>query len=283
MEIALSGHGYGGQNFRGCVQGLKDRLNTIGLAYLNTAEGFMTMADIYRFCEDKLVNTLLDEGQVKAPPVPKTTFWRVAQDVLDFLNVNHTEEKEREKIAERLLADSITEMFQQGSVINEEKWNNASLGERKRMLEKLVEELNRIFGTDVAFSTYYERPTDGMISMGFYRDGYRCLNINEYIINEKNFQEVMTTVVHEMRHAYQHEVIRYPEHYEITEKKAQEWKANFDNYVSPDKDYSRYRRQSVEKDARDFSENKVDYTTPRSTPRSGFSGGGSGGGGGGGR
>ena len=269
-EALLSENGFGGQDFQGLARRLSRRLTVVGENYMRTAKDLIAMAEIYKTCEDRLIRALAGAGGAirPKPAAPKPRMPSGVRDLLDALGVARTRKdtrsgKERERAAEQLLADSVTEIFQQGNVINKQQWQKASLSERTAMLEGLVGELNEVFGTDVRFTTFYEKPEDGMVTNGYYNDNSRRISINEYSMQDQRYEDVMTTVVHEMRHAYQHQVIRQPERYEVTPDNVQAWKDNFDHYNAAEDGYSTYRNQPVEADARAFSENRVEYGSRR--------------------
>ena len=64
----------------------------------------------------------------------------------------------------------------------------------------------------------------------------------------------MTTVVHELRHAYQHAAIDDPERYQVSQETIDAWKESFATYAQEKaKGYQSYRNIIVEKDARKFA------------------------------
>ena len=65
---------------------------------------------------------------------------------------------------------------------------------------------------------------------------------------------MFTTVVHELRHAYQHEAVRHPDKFYVTNETAKAWKESFDTYEQEQaKGYDSYRNILVERDARSFA------------------------------
>lgn len=83
------------------------------------------------------------------------------------------------------------------------------------------------------------------------------LNANKYLYGDMpNVDDMINTIVHESRHAYQHEVANNSERNTgISKETIREWKENFDNYISPYYDFEAYRNQPIEADAFDFSDN----------------------------
>ena len=132
-------------------------------------------------------------------------------------------------------------------------WKTATYEQRQQMIREIVAKINTIQGTKVTNIEFYNQgPQNGMMSNGYYRDSDRSIHINLY--RQQDFEGILTTVVHELRHAYQHEVTRNPEQFIVTEETAQSWARNFKNYITAERSYNAYRSQPVEQDARDFSE-----------------------------
>ena len=109
-------------------------------------------------------------------------------------------------------------------------------------------------------------PVDGGISRGYYTSGTNKITINSWIFDndpEYNSYDLMSTVVHELRHAYQESAVNNPEQFIVTEETLSSWQESMDNYktstgfqaegMDSDKAYEAYRNQAIEKDARKFA------------------------------
>ena len=182
-------------------------------------------------------------------------------NILDMLGIGKYDRdyrdpgKEAEREADAMMSNEIYQELH-SEYMNEDLWNKATLEERKEMINNFVRELNLIYGTNITKNVnfYYEEPEDGMISRGYYTDSKRRVSINTYCIENNSYERVMTTVIHEMRHAYQHEAVRHPERYTVSEETVRGWEKNFRNYVDPDDNYDAYKSQPVEADANGFSQ-----------------------------
>ena len=65
---------------------------------------------------------------------------------------------------------------------------------------------------------------------------------------------VMRTMIHEMRHAYQHAVVNNPDKFNVSEETRKQWAANFNDYKSAKTDgYDAYVEQPIEYDAKRFA------------------------------
>ena len=100
------------------------------------------------------------------------------------------------------------------------------------------------------------------ITWGYYTHGSHTVTLNAQALTDSkgnwDFYELLETVSHELRHAYQHEAIDHPTDYMVSEETIDIWKENFKNYISSGDDYQGYRNQPVEVDARDFQVSRDD-------------------------
>ena len=93
---------------------------------------------------------------------------------------------------------------------------------------------------------------------GYYNDKNKTIAINiEQIVEEpmtiESAKELLITVFHELRHAYQHYAARNPSQYGADKLTASIWRTNYKNYVQCSKNPKRYYIQPVEQDARNFA------------------------------
>ena len=119
---------------------------------------------------------------------------------------------------------------------------------------------------EVTINWDYLPAKDGYVTKGSYSDGSRSVMINEWILENKSGDDSYTlfsTVVHEMRHYYQHEAIRNPDQFITTQETLDSWKSSIDNYkssagymregMSREEAHKAYRAQTIEVDARSFA------------------------------
>ena len=149
-------------------------------------------------------------------------------------------------------------------------WENASTEEKKEILNDYLQEVAGVMGLQIGeiYFTYSEGTPDGYVS-GSYSERYHLVRINEWVIENggkngvKDSYELLSTVVHEMRHAYQNAACEHPEQFVVTEETIQSWQNSFDGYKGVDEfmeegmdaeeAYRAYKEQSVEEDARWFA------------------------------
>ena len=105
--------------------------------------------------------------------------------------------------------------------------------------------------------------------MGSYDPDTDILYINEWVLknagigNTLDSYDLMTTIVHELRHKYQRDACANPDQFVVTEETIQSWQENIDNYKNKSEfeedgmgareAFKAYRDQTIEKDARRFA------------------------------
>ena len=91
-------------------------------------------------------------------------------------------------------------------------------------------------------------------NLGAFDPVTKRIDLNAELLCNANPKEVMETVMHESRHAYQDFAINNPEKVSVNSDTIATWKYNFDHYISPEYDYEAYYYQPIEADANDFAE-----------------------------
>lgn len=80
------------------------------------------------------------------------------------------------------------------------------------------------------------------------------LNIDILMCNDgRLLRDIVDTIIHECRHAFQYKAIEFPEECGVDPNTALEWLNNFTHYISPQINFRRYYYQPVEYDARNFA------------------------------
>jgi hypothetical protein len=140
-----------------------------------------------------------------------------------------------------------TERYNQGT------WRNLSVVERKDVLRNLLIDMNSIFGTDVSTDIDFFYEQSG--SRGEYASSSNNVKINEFILAKDSSYQLMQTIIHEMRHAYQHHSVRNEKRVLVSSQTIKAWENNFNNYKSPSYGctFEEYLSQPVEWDAKNFA------------------------------
>lgn len=220
----------------------------------------------FDICENKIAGSSINasislEAEEESDGTEKRSWWQrlwdwITQKDIDTSYTATTSEQEH-ACDERMREDINTLLGQDR--FSESTWAAASVEERKEILEAFMAEVAGILGVEVASSITFtwDDDSDGMLNYGAYSHGSRSVRINEWILGHMSPDEsyhLMTTIVHELRHAYQHNAVDHPERYQVSKETIDAWKHSFDTYAEEKaKGYEAYRNIVVERDARRFA------------------------------
>lgn len=137
-------------------------------------------------------------------------------------------------------------------------WRKLSVAERKDVLRNLLIDMNSILGTDVSTDIDFFYEQSG--SRGAYASSSNSVKINEYILTKDSSYQLTQTIIHEMRHAYQHHSVKSDTNVLVSSQTIKAWENNFKNYRSPShgSTFEEYLSQPVEWDAKNFAKQFAD-------------------------
>lgn len=175
----------------------------------------------------------------------------------------------QEKEMDRYMKNEISQILKKDRY-SEKTWKKASVEERKEILNEYLQEVAGVLGLEIGEINYtYSASSNGYYNMGSYVHSQNTVNINEWVLENggKNgvadSYSLMSTIVHEMRHAYQYAACEHPEQFVVTEETIQSWQDSITNYRSKSgfmregmgerEAYQAYRDQTIEVDARWFA------------------------------
>lgn len=166
---------------------------------------------------------------------------------------------EQEKAANDTMKQELWSVLQDEKY-SPEKWDYSTIEERKQILQEYMNEVITIYGLqDVNSQIIWDSDatySNTIITWGYYTHRKHSVTLNAKVLTDDivkwDSYDLMETVSHELRHAYQHEAISNPTDYMVSKETIDIWEENFDNYISSGTDYEKYREQPVEVDARDF-------------------------------
>lgn len=166
---------------------------------------------------------------------------------------------EQEKAADQAMRKELYKVLQDEKY-SPENWDQASVDERKKILQDYMNEVIKIYGLkDVKPEILWDSNatyTNQSITWGYYTDSTHGVTLNERALTDScstwDSYELLETIGHELRHAYQHEAISRPADFMVTKDTISKWNDNFNNYINSSTDYQGYRNQIVEQDARSF-------------------------------
>lgn len=235
--------------------------------------GLELVVSIYRECENRILGDDRSSNAVIASA--DVAEGAIIQEIRDWFDdllnefkdwLNRQEEKARqkreEKRVDRAMTDEISALLDSDRY-SYETWASASVSEREQILRELFNELNEIYGINVA--DFYIKPIQaapGYITYGYLSrrsDGYMSVTLNgDLLADADNYNQILNTMIHEMRHGYQHSVVNNPDQYQVSDKTVESWRNNFNDYKTIDEDgYNAYRDQPVERDARGFADGVI--------------------------
>lgn len=253
-------------------------------AHLDTLKGALKeIVQLYVDCEGRVLNNAngtaeqsrssgnADQADAEPNGTEKRSWW---QRLLDWFFRRDTDPlythttSEQEAAADAQMRDQIQQM-NDSDRYSEENWENATVEERKQILQEYMRSVMEIMGLDINENVNFfsEAPSNGLITNGYFSSDSDRVSINAYIIEHysaaRSYQ-LFTTIVHELRHAYQHAAVENPTRYQVSQETIDRWSDSFDNYrgtdrivaedgVSWEEAYEMYRNQAVEADARAFA------------------------------
>ncbi len=136
------------------------------------------------------------------------------------------------------------------SKFNEQQWKGMSLAQKKSAIQELANHIANDLGLDTVprIEYYYNRNVN---DCGYFYDGDYTLHINTYRL-EKGYApwvEIVDTVAHELRHAYQY--------LNLATNPESAVSVSYKNYISFNEklgNYQEYRHQACEADAFNYGE-----------------------------
>ena len=216
----------------------------------------------YSACESEIIG----EGnqafgsQNEKKPKNKTWLDKLIDYIKKILGIKDKPELSEERRLERehdlFMQDQIFSMMKSGR-FSEEAWNKASLTERKAILNEFMAQIALIMGISVNGGVHFfnESPKNGLITNGYYSPDDNTISINTYVVDGNNSYKIMQTMIHEMRHAYQHAAVNNPDRFQVSTETIEQWKNNFDHYINGSDDFAGYQAQPIEYDANSFAKN----------------------------
>lgn len=90
--------------------------------------------------------------------------------------------------------------------------------------------------------------------LGGYDIKTNSIELNSSYLENPDCEDLLNTILHESRHAFQAKCIDHPASVTVKENVIDVWKDNMDHYISPEFDFEAYENQEIEKDANYFAD-----------------------------
>lgn len=166
--------------------------------------------------------------------------------------------KKQEKMMDHYMSDACAALLKTDRY-SEETWYKATPKEREEILKSFILDINDIMGTDVDKNVNFVPMTGG--TRGYYDPDTNAVYINSAYLDgsRADSYQIMKTMIHEMRHCYQHTAVKNPEKFMVSRETLDAWQKNFEpgGYYSGD-DYAKYVQQPIEWDAKNFAKQYSD-------------------------
>lgn len=224
---------------------LKEALSTIVMTYNACEKGICGYASNHMdFVHDS------DNGQKDESWWDKLVAWvkkLFGIEEKDPVSVS----RQREKEHDLYMQSSIFALLEKEGY-TEAAWNNMTIAQRKQMLERLIPQIALIMGITIGSNIdFYNGPKN---ENGYYSGSSNSIHINENKLEGSDSYSITQTLIHEMRHAYQHAAVDNPENFNVSQETIDQWRENFNNYLDADTyGYKAYVSQPVEYDAKNFA------------------------------
>lgn len=254
------------QSIRSAVNSLSEeavKMNSLGSA-------LELIANKYKAVEQEICNKnqKINSSQVnRTEATDKRSWW---QRFWDWLTRKEPDKydattSEMEKAANLAMKKKLWTILQDDKY-SQENWDNSSVEERKAILQDYMTAVIYAYGLeDVNTKIRWDNNatyTPQSITWGYYSHNNHRVTLNEQALTDSqgnwDSYDLLETVSHELRHAYQHEAVDHPTRYLVSQETIDTWKDNFKNYINSGTDYDAYRAQPVEVDARDFQVSRND-------------------------
>ena len=97
-------------------------------------------------------------------------------------------------------------------------------------------------------------PTMAPRELGNFNPDNNTIKLNSNYLENPDCKDLLNTLLHESRHAFQHCCVKHPESCDVSPKVIEAWKENQKHYIRPEDDFVAYENQPIEKDANDFAD-----------------------------
>ena len=267
QKSTLAIHGSTRNALKQNIGDLTDDLELLIQKLARMEDGLEIVVNAYRECENRILGKG-NEGAVTSNA--NSANGSVIQQVRDWFDDlcdrfkewrEKQEAQNKEKKADKQMQKEMRKLLK-SERYSSKTWKKASVAEREQILRELFQDLQDIFHIEVD-NLYIEEieSLPGYITYGYLipSNGKMSVTLNESLLSDpQNYERIMNTMIHEMRHGYQHSVVEHPENYEVTDETVESWRANFNDYKRTEYDgYEAYRNQPVEKDARGFADEVI--------------------------
>ena len=178
--------------------------------------------------------------------------WRKGKKTEDIRVTPELTEQDKELIEK--CREVMKENFPEGI---EARLKGLDSPDRNAIFQKLVMELNVVYGVNITNIAFLSAEEIGMGTYGYYERNGNSIRFNCDLImsdDREVLHAMIDTIFHEMRHALQYRAVTDSSCNYGTEEQRRLWALNFANYIPAHVDFAFYQEQVVEADARQIAE-----------------------------
>lgn len=242
------------QGYGGRIKDLQDSVRSIRLGMRHKLSSKEDIDRTLRRIEDRMLEeaalmSSLDQALAHIAEAYRRTERGLVTEGIRRSAGGQAVTEQQQAMMDQYMQAAIFEIRQEDQ-FSQEAWENASVEERKEILNRFLDRMEQEMGIslgDIQFRSGEDLGYNGAYN---YADNYIALN--EAILNSGDPSGAMTTLMHEARHAYQHAACENPEQFLVTADTIQGWQDSADNY----KGYlqgGKYSDISSEIDAHNFA------------------------------
>ena len=142
------------------------------------------------------------------------------------------------------------EAYESNLLSKPEEWETLSEPEKKEQIKLYADEVSKALDLREYEIQYEDWPS---LRRGSFDGSIVRINSDVLENNSDYREEIVDTISHELRHAFQREACHNPEKYGVDKTTAAIWKYNFEHYITYEMWSQGYFEQAVEEDASAFS------------------------------
>lgn len=132
----------------------------------------------------------------------------------------------------------------------DKKYADEGLIGRYQLVNQFYDSVKECMGIDAEIIFVEKSPYD----LGGYSPKRNIIELNRKYLEKADCGELLNTILHESRHAFQKKCIDNPDSVTVKNNVIEVWKDNSNNYIRPCYDFEAYENQEVEKDANYFAD-----------------------------
>lgn len=142
--------------------------------------------------------------------------------------------------------------------ISSPTWQTMSLNERRDALQQQVDGLATRDQQPQPASVYSFVPDSTRDPRGQYNDVTNSIKLNQDLLTQDTPHAAMETLFHEYRHSYQHFVANERPDLAESPQQLEDFQKNTQAYIRSGTDYTMYRSQPIEVDARNYARQQME-------------------------